>query len=91
MTVFDAFFAWPDGGIWSNLLASLICLITGLIAGHAGLKRLHAKLDLHHAEKLALAKDHADAAEAHRNDLHEQLMARLDQTSWTSPSAGNEH
>lgn len=44
-----AFFAWPNGGVWSNLLASVIWTIPALVWHH---KRVMARLDKHHQETL---------------------------------------
>ena len=44
-----AFFAWPNGGVWSNLLASVLWTVPALVWHH---KRVMAKLDRHHQETM---------------------------------------
>ena len=62
-----AFFAFPNGTIWSNLLASAILgvLVVWRVAKH-------------NARMVALHRHHAIDAEAHREQLHIELLAKLD-------------
>lgn len=41
MSVISAFFAWPDGGVWSNLLASLIWGVPAFVTHHRKLRAAH--------------------------------------------------
>lgn len=50
----SSFFAWPDGGVWSNLLASVIWTVPAL-AWH------HRKIKQHVTTTLA-ARDASEAA-----------------------------
>ncbi len=45
----NAFFAWPGGGVWSNLLASVVWTVPALIWHH---KTVMKKLDRHHEETM---------------------------------------
>lgn len=56
-TAFGSFFDWPDGGVWSNLLASLLLGAPALLAilrriekHHAAARELAVR---HHAEVMA--------------------------------------
>lgn len=49
-------FGWLYRNCPGNLAASGICFVAGVFAGRAGLNRLHAKLDAHHAEQMAAHK-----------------------------------
>lgn len=51
MHTFLLFFAWPGGGVWSNLIASVICV-------GAAWWRLRARMIAHHLEVLAQAERH---------------------------------
>lgn len=57
------FFAWPDGGVWSNLIASALTVLPGLAVHH---RRLSRKLDAHHArlERLAAAQPATETQES---------------------------
>lgn len=72
MSTVKAFFGWPTGGIWSNLLASLLWAIPAWVWARHHVHRIHRRLDEHadrhdeHAGKLdelarsvALLHDHA--------------------------------
>ena len=57
MSVLHFYFGWPDGAVWSNLLASAICaafvwwrLRARIIAHHAAML---IQADRHHAEHMA--------------------------------------
>lgn len=64
-TVYTSFFGWPSGGIWSNLLASLILFTGGFVAGKRYTLRLHntrmALQQAHHEQLLALQHEHYHA------------------------------
>jgi flagellar biosynthesis/type III secretory pathway M-ring protein FliF/YscJ len=59
VSVFLFYFGWPDGAVWSNLLASLVCV--GLAWW-----RLRVQAVRHHVEQLAQAGRH------HREQLEQQ-------------------
>jgi hypothetical protein len=65
---FRGFFAWPNGGIWSNLLASLLLGIPAVYAILRRLARQHAEhlhlLHTHHVEHLEALRLH------HENLVH---------------------
>jgi len=44
------YFGWPDGAVWSNLLASVIWAAPTIWG-------LHRKLDRHHREHLAMTRN----------------------------------
>lgn len=46
MSVLRLFFDWPNGGVWSNLLASAIWTVPALGWHHRAVRR---HLDRHHA------------------------------------------
>jgi hypothetical protein len=70
VSVFLFYFGWPDGAVWSNLLASLVCV------GMAWW-RLRVQAVRHHREQLAQAGRH------HREQLeqsaaqHEELKRHV--------------
>ena len=41
MNPLDVFFSWPQGGVWSNLLASAIVGVPAFIWGHRHFKKIH--------------------------------------------------
>lgn len=49
MSVLVFYFGWPDGAVWSNLLASVIWATPALW-------HLHRKLDRHHDEHMAAVR-----------------------------------
>lgn len=71
MTAWQVFFSWPAGGVWSNLVASLICV-------GVAWWRIRAKLIAHHAAQIAQAarhhREHLEQAAAH----HQELMGCRD-------------
>lgn len=67
---FDSFFAWPDGGVWSNIAASLLWAVP---AGYAVLRR-QARM---HAEQLATLKGHHAEHMAEVRDHHQQVREAL--------------
>jgi hypothetical protein len=46
VSVFLFYFGWPDGAVYSNLLASAICVTVTLAVVHKlyDLRRIHARL-----------------------------------------------
>jgi len=69
VSVLNLYFGWPAGAVYSNLLASLICvgvawwrLKVRMVAHHAEALAQAAK---HHAERLKQADDHHEALKAH--------------------------
>lgn len=77
MSIWAIFFGWPNGGVWSNLIASGICLAIGSVAALAGLRNLKATLERHHAERLAQDRALAGEASTHREKLHRALLEHL--------------
>ena len=72
------YFGWPAGAVWSNLLASVICVAVAwwrlrarMIAQH--LERL-AQAERHHADLRAQADAHHEAALAHAERRHHLAM-----------------
>ena len=81
MSVLAFYFGWPDGAVWSNLLASLICAV--LVWW-----RLRARMIAQHAEHLAQAarhhREHLEQSETHHaaimrqaDSLHEGLKSHV--------------
>lgn len=56
MSAFDAIFSWPYGGVWSNLIASLIWIIPGYIVGKWHLNKINNRLDIQIARDKILHK-----------------------------------
>lgn len=76
------YFGWPDGAVWSNLLASAICAV--LVWW-----RLHRQAAVHHAEAVVQAARHRvellEQAQAHHKAVmalaerrHGELMSHAD-------------
>jgi hypothetical protein len=63
------YFGYPDGAVWSNLVASLICAV--LIWW-----RVRARLVAHHVQALAESAQHHREAQELAQDQHRQLMAQ---------------
>ena len=67
--VFDLYFGVPAGAVWSNLIASLICVGVAWWRLHRQSARQHvealAQAARHHAERLAQAETHHQALKAH--------------------------
>lgn len=64
-SAFRLFFSWPDGGVWSNFVASIVLGVPAIYAILRRLARQHrehlALLRQHHEEHLsALARNHAE-------------------------------
>lgn len=67
MSTWDLFFAWPAGGVWSNVIASVICFAVAWLWARRHIRLLHRQVrDLH-----------ARHDETHRRvtELHDQLIA----------------
>lgn len=58
MSVFLLYFGWPAGAVYSNLLASAICVAVAWW-------RLRARMIAHHLEHLAQAEAHHLALKEH--------------------------
>jgi hypothetical protein len=71
MSVFLFYFGWPDGAVWSNLLASVIC--AGVVWW-----RLRARMIAHHVEQLAQAerqhKEHMSAIRTASVSVPQKLL-----------------
>jgi hypothetical protein len=70
MSVLGFYFGWPDGAVWSNLLASVICV-------GVAWWRLRARSVTHHAEQLAQAARHHKEALAQSAAQHEELKRHV--------------
>lgn len=61
---FTSFFAWPAGGVWSNLIASFLLGVPALTTLFRRLARQHAEhlraLHERHDQLLATLKEHWD-------------------------------
>lgn len=85
MSVLQGYFGWPFGSVWSNLLASLICIAAAFLKVRAQLLSQHAEAlaqsALHHEQRLAQqAKHHADLKAhiaAHCSDVKAHVNAVL--------------
>lgn len=58
MEVVRSFFGWPDGGVWSNLLASALTVLPGLVWHHRSVRRSHTADTQAQTQEL---KDHIDS------------------------------
>ena len=63
------YFGLPAGAVWSNLVASLICV-------GVAWWRIRAKLIAHHAQALAQAVRHHQESMAQSAAQHQQLMVQ---------------
>ena len=83
MSVFLFYFGLPDGAVWSNLLASVICAVVVWW-------RLRARMIAHHAELLAQAarhhKEHMAATRTSQVAVPQQV---LDTIRNAKPSGGD--
>lgn len=43
MSVWQAFFAWPGGGVWSNIIAAGMWALPGFTAHHLLMRRHHTR------------------------------------------------
>ena len=79
MTVLGLYFGWPAGAVYSNLIASVICV-------GVAWWRLRARTIAHHAEALAQAARHHIERMAQAEEHHEALKAHV--TSAAAPRPG---
>jgi uncharacterized protein (DUF697 family) len=71
MNVYHIFFHWPDGGVWSNLIASGITFSLGWVVSNIFHRRRHRELVANHREiKRSLDNLHAK--------LDDQKVAELE-------------
>ncbi len=62
MSTLSAFFAWPNGGVWSNLLASLIWVAPTFLTHHTLMRRHQTKtIQVETAKQTEQLKAHIDA------------------------------
>lgn len=87
MHTFLAFFAWPNGGVWSNVLAMPLCAAAAAIAAYLGRNHLGRALRPwvrrhlgHHAELDAIRETLAGHADALNLETPGGLAAVLDET-----------
>ena len=73
MSVLAFFFRWYDGAVWSNLVASVICV-------GVAWWRIRARMIAHHAQALALAAKHHRERLQRADDHHEALKAHVTAT-----------
>jgi hypothetical protein len=66
VTAWQAFFSWPSGGVWGNLLASLLWAPAAFGVHHAAMRRHHTRVTAQQTEEL---KAHIDAALGDRSRL----------------------
>ena len=82
--VLHGFFAAPTkadpagGAVWSNLVASVICVLVAWW-------RIRARMIAHHAQALAQAAAHHKAAMAQAQQHHEALAAHVSATAAGEP------
>jgi hypothetical protein len=77
VSAWTLFFAWPTGGVWSNLIASAITTVLGLslVAW-----RFFKKLDQKHAEHRALMKHQTQQQlDEHHDRIHRLIRAQYPQ------------
>ena len=69
MTVLAFYFGWYAGAVWSNLVASVICVGVAWWRLHRQAARHHAaalaQAARHHVERLTQAQEHHEAMKAH--------------------------
>jgi hypothetical protein len=70
VTVLAFYFGWYAGAVWSNLLASVICV-------GVAWWRLRARMITHHAEQLAQAARHHAERLKLAGEQHEALKAHV--------------
>jgi hypothetical protein len=68
MDTWQVFFGWPGGGVWSNLLASAICV-------GVAWWRLRAKMIAHHAAQMAQAARHHKEQLTQADVHHKERLA----------------
>ena len=89
---FLLYFGWPAGAVYSNLIASAICvgvawwrLRARVIAHHAAAL---AQAEEHHLERIALAVEHHQALKAHITASVPRPAARAPKTLAAKPAKG---
>ena len=69
MSILRFYFGWFTGAVWSNLIASLICVGVAWWRIHAQAAKHHAvtiaQAARHHHERLKQADEHHEALKAH--------------------------
>lgn len=55
----SAFFSWPGGGVWSNIVAAAIWAVPGFTAHHVLIRRHHTRTTQKQTQEL---KAHIDKA-----------------------------
>lgn len=75
-SVLAFYFGWPVGAVYSNLIASLICV-------GVAWWRLRARMIAHHAEALAQAARHHAERIRQAAEHHEALKAHVTATAAT--------
>ena len=82
MTVWNAYFGIPLGAVYSNLLASVICVGFVFFRMRARMIRQHAQslaqAKLHHQEKLDQAEAHHQAAMEQAGADHQALVKQAE-------------
>lgn len=58
VSTLSAFFSWPNGGVWANLLASLIWGVPAFVTHHRLMRRHHVNET---AKQTAELKAHIDS------------------------------
>lgn len=89
MHTLGLFFGWPAGGVYSNLVASVICVAVAWW-------RIRARLIAHHAQALAQSARHHKTAMAHAQACHDALTlhvtgALAEQAAVVSDALGASH
>jgi hypothetical protein len=79
VSVLGFYFGWPEGAVYSNLLASAIC--AGLVWW-----RLRARMITHHAEALAQAARHHAERLKQAREHHEALKAHVTAAAAARPA-----
>jgi hypothetical protein len=58
VSIWQSFFGWPAGGVWPNLLASVMWGAPAFVTHHVLIRRHQARTTARQTEQL---KDHIDA------------------------------
>ena len=78
MSLWQLFFTWPTGGIWSNLIADVITTALGL---SVAAWRFFKKLDAKHAEHRELIKQQTQQQlDEHHDRIHRMFKATMPQS-----------
>jgi uncharacterized protein HemX len=82
VSVLGYYFGWPDGAVWSNLVASAICVGVVYFRVRARMVAQHAEVlaqaHRHHAEHLAQAEQHHAAMMNQAERQQDELLAKAD-------------